>query len=56
MDLLGVVGVTDLVNVLYFCFASTYLYRKSRSMQATASAVVSESQSISTLRSDLDVI
>jgi len=40
-DLVGVVGVVDRVNALYFCFASTYLYKKSRSIQATANAVVS---------------
>jgi hypothetical protein len=39
-DFVGGVGVAvfDLVNALYFCFASTYLYRKSRSIHATANA------------------
>ena len=41
-DFVGKVGVVDLVNILYFCFASTYLYRKSRSIQATANATVSK--------------
>ena len=40
-DLVGVVGAVDRVKALYFCFASTYLYRKSRSMQATAIAIIS---------------
>ena len=40
-DFVGGVGVVvfDLENVLYFCFASTYLYRKSRSIHATANAI-----------------
>lgn len=37
-DFAGVIGGVDRANALYFCFASTYLYRKSRSIQATASA------------------
>ena len=40
-DFVGGVGVVFvLVNALYFCFASTYLYRKSRSIQATANATL----------------
>jgi len=44
-DFVGGVGVVvfDLENVLYFCFASTYLYRKSRSIHATANATISAS-------------
>lgn len=38
-DLVGGVGVMfERVKALYFCFASTYLYRKSRSIHATARA------------------
>src|SRR5579862_1678379 len=41
MGLDGVGGVGVLVKALYFCFASTYLYKKSRSMHATAKAAES---------------
>jgi len=33
------VGVVDRVNALYFCLASTYLYKKSRSIHAIARAI-----------------
>ena len=50
IDFVGVIGGVDRVNALYFCFASTYLYRKSRSMQAIASAKpISKNQFLSAL-------